>query len=181
MRTWVDVAELTNTKTLNGGLVARSASGLPFLLSEGMEVAFVPPVLDAPRRARVEGVQPAGNDSYVVQFSGISHIDTASLLVGSHCLVRRADVPKDDLRAYAPLWDGWSVRDIRAGHVGKVEGVEDRAVQPLLLVRVPAEDGEGDVREGRQVLIPLVEEFLVDVNEEALCITVDVPAGLLDL
>ena len=39
MRTWADVAWLATAKNLDGGLVVRSASGLPFLLEEGMEVA----------------------------------------------------------------------------------------------------------------------------------------------
>ena len=53
MRAWTDVAVLARTKNLQGGFVAQSAAGLPFLLSEGLEAAFVPPVLDAPRRAQV--------------------------------------------------------------------------------------------------------------------------------
>ena len=52
MRAWTDVAVLARTKNLQGGFVAQSAAGLPFLLSEGLEVAFVPPVSDAPRAAR---------------------------------------------------------------------------------------------------------------------------------
>ena len=53
MRGWIDVAYLAKPKNLNGGLVARGASGLPALLHEGLEAAFVPPVIDAPRHARV--------------------------------------------------------------------------------------------------------------------------------
>ena len=63
-----NVAELSKTKTLTGGLVARCAPGLPFLLEEGMEVAFVPPRHDAPRRARVLSVQDAGRDAFLVTF-----------------------------------------------------------------------------------------------------------------
>lgn len=71
MRTWANVAELSKTKTLTGGLVARCAPGLPFLLEEGMEVAFVPPRHDAPRRARVLSVQDAGRDAFLVTFEGV--------------------------------------------------------------------------------------------------------------
>lgn len=177
MRTWVDVAELTNTKTLNGGLVARSAPGLPLLLREGVEVAFVPPVLDAPRRSSVVSVQTTGADTCIVRFSDVQDIGTAELLTGCHCLMRRADVPKDDLRCAAPLWDGWSVVDAQAGYVGEVVCVEDRAAQPLLVVSSPASEGGS----GKEVLIPLVEDFLVEVDETRLRITVDLPAGLLEL
>ena len=41
MHDWANVAELTKTKTLTGGLVARCAPGLPFLLEEGLEVELL--------------------------------------------------------------------------------------------------------------------------------------------
>ena len=59
-RRWADVAELIATQGLKGRLVARSVRGLPFLLSEGSAVFFVPPTLDGPRCARVRSVQHLG-------------------------------------------------------------------------------------------------------------------------
>ena len=109
MRTWANVAELSKTKTLTGGLVARCAPGLPFLLEEGMEVAFVPPRHDAPRRARVLSVQDAGRDAFLVTFEGVDSIDVAELLVGCSCLVRRADLPESALAAEADGLEGLNV------------------------------------------------------------------------
>ena len=109
MRTWANVAELSKTKTLTGGLVARCAPGLPFLLEEGMEVAFVPPRHDAPRRARVLSVQDAGRDAFLVTFEGVDSIDIAELLVGCSCLVRRADLPESALAAEADGLEGFEV------------------------------------------------------------------------
>ena len=64
-----------------------------------MEVAFVPPRHDAPRRARVLSVQDAGRDAFLVTFEGVDSIDIAELLVGCSCLVRRADLPESALAA----------------------------------------------------------------------------------
>ena len=115
MRTWANVAELSKTKTLTGGLVARCAPGLPFLLEEGMEVAFVPPRHDAPRRARVLSVQDAGRDAFLVTFEGVDSIDVAELLVGCSCLVRRADLPESALAAEADGLEGFEVHDAPTG------------------------------------------------------------------
>ena len=153
MRTWANVAELSKTKTLTGGLVARCAPGLPFLLEEGMEVAFVPPRHDAPRRARVLSVQDAGRDAFLVTFEGVDSIDVAELLVGCSCLVRRADLPESALAAEADGLEGFEVRDARAGFVGVVESVVENPGQFLLSV-APA-DG------GRRVLVPLVDALVV--------------------
>ena len=71
-----------------------------------------------------------------------------------------------------PAWEGWSVHDECAGYVGEVVEVAERATQPLLTVRRA---------EGGEALIPLVDEFIVDVDEDGRRIDVSLPAGLLDL
>lgn len=174
MRTWIDIASLAHTKNINGGLVARCAAGLPFLLSEGMEVALVPPVLDAPRRVTVESLQMRGESEAVIFFEEVSDANTAEMLVGCHCLVRRADVLEEleELESDLPSWEGWQVFDAATGFVGEVVEIEDRPLQPLLVVS----------REGAQdALIPLVEDFIESIDEQALRIDMRLPAGLLDM
>lgn len=173
MRTWANVAELSKTKTLTGGLVARCVPGLPFLLEEGMEVAFVPPQHDAPRRARVQSVQDAGRGTYLVAFEGIDSIGVAELLVGCSCLVRRVDLPEGALVVETDGLAGFEVHDVRAGLVGTVESVVENPGQSLLSV---ARTGGG-----QPVLVPLVDAFVVRFDEDARCIEVDLPDGLLEL
>lgn len=174
MRAWIDVATLVRTKNLNGGLVARNASGLPFLLSEGACVSLVPPVLDAPRHVRVKAVFPQGEDEAVVFFDGVDDVGTAEMLAGCHCLMRRDEIDASVLEEDegVPSLVGWKVYDVSVGYLGVVEAVEDRPLQPLLEV---AREG------GTSVLIPLAEEFVVDVDEDGLSLKLDCPRGLLDL
>lgn len=178
MRDWMHAADLARTKTLQGGLVARSAPGLPFLLREGMEVAFVPPQHEAPRRAVVKSVREEGGGAYLVAFEGVDDIATAQLLSGCRCLVRRADAPDEALSAERDGLAGWEVRDERAGFAGIVSGTVENPGQTLLEV---APCGEGGAGGSRTVLIPLVDAFIVSVDEEARRIDVSVPEGLLDL
>ena len=173
MRAWTDVAVLARTKNLQGGFVAQSAAGLPFLLSEGLEAAFVPPVLDAPRRAQVTAVAPVDDRTAIVTFDAVEGIDMAEALVGCHCLVRRAALPEGALEAHAGAWDGWEVHDARTGLVGTVAGIQELPGQDLLEV-VPAAGG-------RTVLVPLVDAFVSGIDEDARRIDVDLPDGLLDL
>lgn len=174
MRTWIDVAELAHIKNLNGGLVARSAAGLACLLEEGMKLALVPPVLDAPRNVTVESVQEQGENSVLVFFSEVNDADTAELLVGCHCLARRADLDfslletEDDL----PSWEGWTVFDEVEGYVGTVLEIEDRPMQPLLIV---------ERESGAEVLLPLVDEFIIGIDEDSQRIDMRLVSGLLDL
>lgn len=173
MRTWVTVAELIKAKTLTGGLVARSAPGLPFLLSEGMEVAFVPPQHDAPRRARVTSVQVDGRGAHLVCFEGVDDLDVSERLAGCFCLMRRADLPEDALIVETESLTGFEVHDAKMGFVGVVEDVVENPGQTLLSV----------VRSGcdSAALVPFVDAFVERIDEETRRIDVTLPDGLLDL
>lgn len=193
MHTWANVAKLTETKARSGGLVARCAAGLPFLLSEGIEVAFVPPVLDAPRRGRVTAVRPLGEGEAAVTFDSVGSIDVAEQLVGCCCLVRRDELSAEDRRALEEAeldLAGFQVWDAKAGFVGTVLCVVDNPAQSLLSVsRAAAPDApseaaaaaDGARSTSPEVLIPFVDELVTCIDVEAGRIDVNVPHGLLDL
>ena len=58
------------------------------------------------------------------------------------------------------------------GHIGAIVSLEENTAQPLLVVESST---------GSTIHIPLVEEFLVDLNEEERRIEFDLPAGLVEL
>ncbi|NPD32438.1 16S rRNA processing protein RimM [Berryella wangjianweii] len=173
MRTWTNVAVLAKARSRAGGFVAKSAAGLPFLLAEGMEVAFVPPRLDAPRRARVERVWNERERSAQVSFEGIDDPSVAADLVGCQCLVRTADLDLDRLRDDPVSWSGWEVVDVVYGPLGRVSDVIENPGQTLVEVDAPGRD--------RPLLIPAVDAFIRAVDVEAGRIEVSVPEGLLHL
>ena len=96
MTEWTIVAKLYKAKNKEGGLFVSSTKGLPFLLTSGMEVCFVPPVLRVPRYARVLRIEKVGGKNLVF-FEGVSDQNTAEELMGHYCLVRVDDLP-----------DGWN-------------------------------------------------------------------------
>ena len=174
MRTWMHVANLAATKNLDGGLVARSAAGLPLLLEEGMQVALVPPVLDAPRNVTVSSLRPRSDTEAVVFFEEVTSGALAELLVGRRVLVRRADVDLQALEAEddLPSWEGWRLLDENAGYVGEVLRIEERPFQPLLVV------GRS---QGAEALVPLADDLIVSVDEESCAILMRLAPGLLEL
>ncbi|MDO4182803.1 MAG: 16S rRNA processing protein RimM [Coriobacteriia bacterium] len=175
MHTWIDIAQLTNTKHLDGGLVARCAAGLPFVFSAGMQVCLVPPVLDAPRNVVVDRAEPDGLEGGVVHFREVCDPNLAQMLVGCHCLVRRSSLPEGALNACAPDapdWTGWEVYDTESGYVGTVIGISEMPGQLMLQI---------DRCTCTPALVPLVDEFLADVDDRIDRITLNLPAGLLEL
>lgn len=172
-RRWADVAELIATQGLKGRLVARSVRGLPFLLHEGLTVHFVPPTLDGPRSACVRSVQHLGSEEYAVQFGGVSKRDAAELLAGSHCLVARADLPQDFediIRSSAEYLSGFLVVDELLGEIGAISDVQEMPTQDLLVVAAP----------GGEVLVPFVEDFIVEFDDAERIVYMDLPDGLVE-
>lgn len=172
MNAWVDVAVLTGTKTLDGRLVVRSAPGLPFLLSEGSEVFFVPPVNDVPRQAIVEEVSEGAGGDYILRFSAVSDKTTAGKLLGCHVLLRKDDLDSLSSALADSSLDGYVVVDVEMGYLGRVTGLRQMPAQHLL--EVCGEDGE-------PFSIPFVDEFILEIDAEQKLVTVDVPSGLLSL
>ena len=173
MKTWAQVAQLVSSQGLKGRCIAHSVQGLPFFLEKGMKVHFVPPTLEGPRCATVSSIEYHSNRDYVVSFKGISDRDTAQRLAGSYCLVKRSDLPEnfEDMTDYG--WEilGFSVEDETFGTLGEIEQVDEMPTQDLLYVQGPF----------GQVLIPYVEEFILEVDEENKVMHTRIPSGLLSL
>lgn len=176
MRAWCDIAELTNTKHLNGGLVVRCTAGLPFLLEEGMEVRLVPPVLDAPRCVTVADAQSQSVDGGVVRFDGVDDADTAKLLVGCHCLVSRELVHELTQRVVVDDEEldivGWEAYDEESGYLGTVIEIREMPGQMMIII---------DRCTCNPLMVPLVDEFISSINEDERTLVLSVPAGLLAL
>ena len=177
MDPWVNIASLLKAKNNEGGLSVKQAEGLPFLLQPGMEVTFVPPVLRMPRSAVVEQVVEMGQGRHMVYFDSIVDRTQAEKLEGHFCLVPYASLPEGFDKQQGSGLVGFNVVDESAGLVGAVVDVLENPAHPLLQVRPQGECPGQDA----SVFIPLVEEFIVQVDEENNTLTMSLPAGLLDL
>ncbi len=152
--------------------------GLPFLLEEGMEVTFVPPVLRIPRSGKVSALEEVGEGRYMVWFDCIDNRTDAEKLEGHFCLVRTSVLPEGFADQGTLDLVGFSVVDEAGKLIGTVQGLEENPAHALLVVK---RAGSSDDSEQDEVLIPLVDEFLVAVEEEAREIRVTLPEGLLEL
>lgn len=171
MHAWADVAHLVKTKNLDGRFVVHATAGLPLLLEEGDEVAFVPPQLDTPRKAVVQDIRFIDEYSAEILFDCIDG-NAAHALVGAHCLIPR-DCIDDSVFEEAPgMWDGWTVADAALGTIGHVAGLVDNPAQALLQVERP---------DGSLALVPVVDDIVCSVDVDKRIVHVELPVGLLDL
>ena len=65
----------------------------------------------------------------------------------------------------------FTVFDLNLGKIGKVEEVNDQTLQPIIIV----DNGK------RKIMIPLVDDFLIDLDRNKKTLTFDLPEGLTTL
>lgn len=164
------IARIASTHGRRGELAAVPVRGLPSLLHAGLSVSCVPPALKGERLLRVRSAAAFGADGgrQLVSFEGIDDIDAASELVGKTVIAKREDLPDDfDALAVEDLV-GRAACDERLGELGRIVRIERGPAQDLLAI-------EGSFGE---VLVPMVDEFLIDASSDPVALRL--PAGLVD-
>ncbi len=166
--TYRAIAHVVKTHGRRGEVVAVPADGLPSLIKKGMLLASVPPELKQDRWLRVKSCN-TGEAGMLVSFEGVDDLSKASFLVGKVLLADERDLP-DDLYLHDPYaLVGMHVADVAAGDLGEIIEILVGPANDVWVV-------EGDHGE---VMIPVVEEFLVDLPEEGPFL-VSLPAGLIE-
>ena len=113
----------------------------------------------------------AGNDEeYIVNVEDVDTIEAAKKLVGKAVYV------KDDILKNIPansplLWIGFNMVDKAKGSLGPIADVMQAGQQWLAKL----------VIEDKEVLVPLVDDFITDINMRSKFIRVDLPEGLIEV
>lgn len=126
----------------------------------------------------VESVRGKGSFSYLVKFDGIDSEFEAKKLVNKTLYALRdklkeyiAENYDEDYALYDDLI-GWSIIDSEIGEIGTVKEIDTNTENELFIV---------ETADGKTVYIPLTEDFIDEIDEEAHIIRMNLPEGLLDL
>ena len=109
----------------------------------------------------------------LVKLEDVDSEDEARTFMGKEVYFPKDAVSDEDLEGDAS-WDaviGFSVKDVHKGFIGDIVDVDDSTINVLLRVD----------HDGKEVLIPAVDELIVNIDQDAENITVDLPEGLLEL
>lgn len=107
-----------------------------------------------------------------VKFEGIdSEVDAESLL--KHDAYLPLDLlPKlEGTNFYYHEVIGFTIEDQRHGNIGVITGINDRSAQPLFEVK----------KDELELLIPMIDEFIKEVDRKRKKVIVTTPDGLLDM
>ena len=107
-----------------------------------------------------------------VSVEGVKSEKQADLMIGKSVYLPLDQLPKlDDDQFYFHEIIGFEVIDSLQGPIGTITGVNDASSQVLLEVE----------HKGRQILIPLVDELIQQLDKQQKQLYLSIPEGLLDL
>jgi len=171
--TLVSVGRYTRAHGVNGEIAAQvdidaaSIGAGTCLLSviDGLVVPFF-----------VENCRVRSSHAVLLTIDGIDSEAQTTLLAGREILMTRDDYNRlmggDDDERPLDFFKGYTIVDDEGHTVGQITAVDDSTANVLFVVN-------GD--DGSEHLIPAVPEMIVDLDDEARIITMDLPQGLLEL
>ena len=116
----------------------------------------------------IEDYSVKPNDTIIVLLKGINNESEALKFKGKDFLIKEELI--EELNELPDLI-GWTFKDEPTGKQGVIEDVMANPFQIILQTKI----------ENKEVLIPLSEDFIIEVNEENKNLVFDLPPGLIDI
>lgn len=117
-----------------------------------------------------------GAAAQIIKLEDVHTKEAAQLLAGATLYVRKSDLQWDeeDIAAWEAGYDdfvGYTLYGHEEGRIGVISQIVELPQQDLALVDY----------HGREVMIPLHDDLITDIDDEAKTLTLQLPAGILDL
>lgn len=120
----------------------------------------------------IEQSAPHKNDLLRVKFEDVDSESEADEIVGCSIYLPLKMLPKlEGNKFYFHEVIGFEIEDKRLGVVGTIESINDTTAQPLFEVR----NGQ------KQILIPMIDHFLIEIDRGNKKVKMDLPDGLIEM
>lgn len=123
----------------------------------------------------INSVRPKTADTSLITIDGIDSEEKAQELTNRDIYILRSDLPEeetDEDGLYASDLIGYEINDITSGNIGVIENINDSTQNILFIVRTP---------EGKELYIPVAEEFILSVDPDNETVRTDIPIEILTL
>lgn len=108
-----------------------------------------------------------------IKFEDIDNEEEAADILKRDTYLPLALLPKlEDDKFYFHEVIGFTVIDNNFGEIGKISSINDNTAQSLFVI---------DTKNNKQILVPLIDEFIKKVDRENKLIKVETPEGLIQM
>ena len=118
----------------------------------------------------IESLKFKNNNFITVKLEDINNEQDAESLIGKGCYIDSKKAPKNEeliIKSYI----GFSIIDKRLGEIGVIEGISSNTAQDLFQIKY----------QNKEILIPIINEFIEKINKDSKTIYLNTPIGLIDI
>lgn len=163
------IGKIVATHGLNGSLIMTHIVGHSKWLKKD-DVLFVEMNKGSQIPYFLTQVKASGQDEYTVNVEDIATVEAARRLVGKSVYVKE-DILAKHAQDSPLLWIGFKVTDQVHGELGAIEDIMQSPGQWLAKLTY----------KGKEVLLPLIEETVKQIDLQRKIIKMDLPEGLLEV
>ncbi|KPK87642.1 MAG: hypothetical protein AMS27_01925 [Bacteroides sp. SM23_62_1] len=166
---YISLGMVVKTRGISGGLVIRSKSKIPkvkakweivWIEIDGLLVPFF-----------IASCTHVKDNEILIDLEDIDLPEQAAKLTDKQAFIHKSDILHTADKYSTETILGYMVIDMRYGKIGKITGIDEIPGNSLFRV----EYGK------QEILIPVQQDLIHEINEKTRCIMVDLPEGLLEI
>ncbi len=165
----IRIGKIVATHGLQGALIVTHVAGNSKWLKKD-DALMVEMNKDSYIPFFVTSCKANNEEEYVVQMEEVNVVEEARKLIGKPVFVQE-EILAPYIEQTPLLWMGFKIVDKTKGEIGVIDDIYQTAAQWLAVVHI----------DGAEVLLPLVEQTILQVNLKAKKIHMDIPAGLIEV
>jgi len=119
----------------------------------------------------ISGWNKSGKDTILITIEDIDTPEKAGKLTGRKVYISKTVIVFSSNEFHPDHVNGYLVMDIHSGEIGKITGINEIPGNSLFRVEY----------KGREILIPVHEDLIMEINEKKKLILVDLPNGFLEI
>ena len=120
----------------------------------------------------LEAVRPKSSETDLLTINGISDETQAARLCPNDIYALVSEIPDTDEEGmFASDMEGFEVM-ANGSHLGKIVGLDDTTANYLFIIETPG---------GKQILVPVADEFITGIDPEGKVLEMELPEGLTGL
>ncbi len=120
----------------------------------------------------IDTLLPRPKNQFLIKFLDVDNSEDATAITGCQIFIPKTLLPKQKpTKLYSDNIEGYNVIDSVHGDIGIVQSILELPQQSLLSI----------LFNGKEILIPIVEEIVRKVDHKNMTINIEAPEGLIDL